>query len=101
MSARDPHDRTLVARIAASSRWAKEPDRAAATAPARAAFDRRFVRQVDPDGVLDPDELARRVASAKSAFYARLQLKSAQARRERAVARKLTRQQAPNRSGQA
>jgi hypothetical protein len=42
---------------------------------------RRFELEVDPDGVLPPDELARRVASARSA-YQRLSLASAKARRK-------------------
>ncbi|MEU7170896.1 hypothetical protein ABZ949_05305 [Micromonospora tulbaghiae] len=81
MPARDPSDRVLVARIAAAERWSREPDRAAATKPARAAFAERFERQVDPDGTLDPVERARRAELAKRAYFARLALKSAQARR--------------------
>lgn len=42
------------------------------TEPARAAFRRKFELLVDPDGVLDPDELDKRVAHARSAHYARL-----------------------------
>src|SRR2546421_10548690 len=64
--------RTLIARIAASERWAKEPDRAKATAPARAGLEARFEREVDPDGILPPDELARRAKSAKTAHYSRM-----------------------------
>ncbi|MEH0829579.1 hypothetical protein, partial [Micromonospora sp. CPCC 205714] len=85
MSAADPGERVLVARLAASERWAREPDRAAATAPARAAFADRFARQVDPDGTLDPAERARRAASARRAYFTRLALRSAQARRRRAA----------------
>ena len=84
MPARTPEERTLFARIAAAERWAREPDRTGATAPARRAALDRFEKQVDPDGVLDPVERAKRAASAKTAFYTRLALKSAQARRARA-----------------
>lgn len=42
------------------------------TAPARAALQRKFERQVDPDGVLDEAELAKRVAHAKSLHYSRI-----------------------------
>lgn len=42
------------------------------TAPARAAFQAKFEREVDPDGVLDPDERERRAAHARSAYYIRL-----------------------------
>lgn len=41
-------------------------------APARAAFDRKFELEGDPDGTLPPDELRRRVKHAKSDHYARL-----------------------------
>jgi 8-oxo-dGTP diphosphatase len=46
-------------------------------------FTDRFERQVDPDGVLEPTERARRAQSARKAFFMRLALKSAQARRAR------------------
>lgn len=89
MPAQDPSDRALIARIAAAERWAQTEDRAAATAPARRALLDRFEKQVDPDGVLAPAERARRAASAKTAFYTRLALKSAQARRARVRAAQL------------
>lgn len=89
MAARTPFERTLVARIAAAERWSRTGDRAAALAPARAGMMARFEREVDPDGVLDPADRARRAESAKSAHYARLALKSAQARRARARAAEL------------
>jgi len=76
-------DRVLIARLAAHERWSRCSNPAAATAAARKAFADRFERQVDPDGVLDPDERARRAESARKAFFTRLALKSAQARRAR------------------
>jgi hypothetical protein len=51
-----PTMRALRSRIASHVRWSKESDRTAATAPARAGLMARFEREVDPDGVLDPDE---------------------------------------------
>lgn len=45
------------------------------TVPARAALEEKFRREVDPDGVLDPDELDKRVAHAKSLYYARISQK--------------------------
>ena len=42
------------------------------TAPARAAMQRRFETEVDPDGTLSPAERAKRVAHAKSLYFARL-----------------------------
>jgi hypothetical protein len=44
----------------------------------------RFDLEVDPDGVLDPDERARRAAHARKAYFTALALKSAVARRRRA-----------------
>jgi hypothetical protein len=46
----------------------------------------RFERQVDPDGTLSPEDRARRAGHARKAFYLRLALKSAQARRARKAA---------------
>ena len=76
-----PAERTQRARIAAHSKWAVTSDPVAATAPARQAFDARFV-EVDPDGILPTAERARRAESAKSAYFARLALKSAISRRK-------------------
>lgn len=50
------------------------------TAPARKAFLDRFERDVDPDGVLDPAERARRAGHAKKAHFSRLAHLSAKAR---------------------
>lgn len=77
----DP-DRVLRARIAAHERWAHESDRSAATARARQAALDRFEIEVDPDGLLPPAERAKRAAHARSAYFTRLALKSAQARRK-------------------
>lgn len=73
----------MVARIAANSRWAREFDPRAATEPARRGWDARFEREVDPEGLLPADERARRAARAKSAYFTRLALRSAEVRRER------------------
>lgn len=82
MSARTPEDRALVARIAAHQSWANTADPAARTAPARKAALDRFEREVDPDGVLPAAERARRAEHARKAYFTRLALKSAQARRK-------------------
>lgn len=76
-----PEQRSLRARIGAHALHAKVADPKAHTAPARAAFLDRFDRQVDPDGVLSPDERARRAEHARKAYFTALSLKSAQARR--------------------
>ncbi len=83
MPARDPVLRSLSCSIAANTRWALVLDPTAATAPARQAFEDRFVQQVDPEEKLPPDERARRVARLRKAYYQKLALKSAQARRAR------------------
>jgi len=57
------------------------------TAKARAAFLARFEREVDPDGMLPPQERARRAEHARSAYFARLSLNAAKARRIRRTTR--------------
>lgn len=74
-------ERVLAGRIGAHERWARESDRTAATAPARQAFADRFEREVDPTNTLPPAERAIRAAHAKKAYFLRLSLASAQARR--------------------
>lgn len=45
----------------------------------------KFEREVDPDGTLPPDERARRAEHKRKAYFGRLALKSAKARRARSV----------------
>jgi len=78
-----PAQRALRAKLAAHASWANTTDRAARTAAARKAAHDRFEREVDPDGVLPPDERARRAASARRAHFSRLALLSARKRRSR------------------
>lgn len=85
-------DASLRASIAANERWARTADRAAATAPARAGLDARFEAEVDPDGILDPAERARRVASKRRAYFKRLALQSARSRRLAADVRRTARE---------
>jgi hypothetical protein len=73
-------DRALRARIAAHLLHAQITDETAHTAPARAAFLSRFEREVDPEGVLDPQERTRRAEHAKKAYFLRLALESRKAR---------------------
>ncbi|MFK5687959.1 hypothetical protein ACI3GN_15425, partial [Lactiplantibacillus plantarum] len=86
-SSHDPAERALIARIASHTSWANTPDRAARTERARAASRDRFLRQVDPDGVLAPAERERRAEAARQAFYLQMSRKSAAARRRRAAER--------------
>jgi hypothetical protein len=74
VSAKDAGDRHLVAQIAAHQSWANTPDRGARTAPARAALDQKFLDEAGGDLV--------RAEHLRKAFFARLALKSAQARRK-------------------
>jgi hypothetical protein len=66
-------DRSLVAKIAAHERWAREPDRSAATAAARQANDDRYLaaaRALHPN--LSEDELRIRAANLRSADATRM-----------------------------
>lgn len=65
---------SLLGRIGAETSWANTKDRTARTAPARAALDQKFLDAADGDAV--------RAAHLRKAHFARLALKSAQARRK-------------------
>jgi hypothetical protein len=82
-----PTERVLRARAAAHAKHAKHDARAAMD-KARAAFLARFERQADPDGVLSTAERQRRAQQLRSAYFARLALASAKARRARRPAAK-------------
>jgi hypothetical protein len=49
-------------------------------------MEAKFEREVDPDNVLPPDVRAKMAENAKSAYYKRLALKSARARKRRGPA---------------
>jgi hypothetical protein len=72
-------ERRLVASIAAHSSWANTVNRSARTAPAREALNQKFLDAAGGDPL--------RAAHLRKAHFARLALKSAQARRR---ARELT-----------
>jgi len=72
--------RSLRAQIAALQRWAHE-DTVAGTVSARAGFNARFDREVDPDNILEPGERSRRAERAKKAYFLSMALRSAQVRR--------------------
>lgn len=69
-----PSERSLIGAVAAHERWAHVSDRTAATAAARAALERKFLDQAGGDPA--------RAANLRQAYYKRLALKSAQARRK-------------------
>ena len=75
-----PEQQRLRASIAANEKWARAPDRPAATAKARAAFLAKLETEVDPGGVLPPEERARRAEHLRRAHMARMALASSRAR---------------------
>lgn len=80
-------DSSLIATARNHEYWATVDDRTAATQPARDAFRDRFLNEArEKFGDLAPDDLARRAENLRKAFYARLALKSAQARRKKTSA---------------
>lgn len=82
MPAHSPSERVLISKLAAERLHAGVADPSAHTAPARQAFAKRFELEVDPNGVLPPLERARRAEHARKAYFLKLSLKSAQARRK-------------------
>jgi hypothetical protein len=81
MPASTPNDRRAIAQIAAHESWANTENRSARTAPARAALDQKFLDAAGGDRV--------RAAHLRKAHFARLALKSAQARRRAREQREL------------
>ena len=76
-----PKERTLKARLAAHTLQSKV-DPTKHTEPARAAFMERFLDEVDPNRELPEAERQRRAEHAKKAYFYRMSLKSAAARRK-------------------
>jgi hypothetical protein len=77
-----PAERALRARLAAHAMHARH-DARQTTANGRTAFLARFEAEVDPDGTLAPEERRRRAEHARRAYFTRLALASAKARRAR------------------
>jgi hypothetical protein len=78
-----PEQRKTRASLASLTRWSREEDRTAATAPALAGFLNKFEKQVDPDNKLDPVVRAQRADAAFRAHMARLAYASSKARAAR------------------
>jgi hypothetical protein len=78
----DPERASLLGRIGAHIAHSRHDSREL-TAKARATFLDKFEQEVDPDGVLSPEERQRRAQHARSAHMARLALLSAELRRKR------------------
>lgn len=75
--------RSMQARAAAHSSWAKTPDRSRRTEAARAALMAKFEKQVDPEGVLPAHVRAERARSARLAHFHELARRSSIARSAR------------------
>jgi hypothetical protein len=72
---------SLRGRIGAYGKWQKCDDPTAATKPARRAFLDRFYDEVDPERELPDGERERRAEYARKAYFTKLALASARARR--------------------
>jgi hypothetical protein len=72
--------RSDAASVAANTRWAFEPDRQAATAKATAGFLAKFEKEVDPEGLLAPDERTKRAKNLMRAHMARIRAKRRRSR---------------------
>lgn len=72
-------ERSLAASIAAHTSWANTEDRTQRTAPARAALSAKFLEQAGGD--------PRRAEHLRKAYFQKLALKSARARRRASEAR--------------
>jgi hypothetical protein len=77
--------RSLIASVAANTRWARTTvdERRAATAAATEGRRKSWELKADPDGRMTPGELADAVARLKTAHYRLMALRSAQARSSR------------------
>lgn len=85
MSASQSHaERVLQGRAGALKSWAFTADRSARTAAARAAKYAKYERMADPDGVLPPEERARRADQLHRAAMAEMSRLAIAARRRKA-----------------
>jgi hypothetical protein len=78
-----PKSKSLPHQIAANTRWSKE-DPTEQGIKMRAGLDAKFLREVDPNNQLPEAERLRRAESARKAYYQRIALISAKARKARA-----------------
>ena len=79
-SSLSPEQLSLRGRLAAYAMHAQGKTN---TRPATEAAMRRFEREVDPEGVLPPDERARRAEFARKRYFTELAFKSSKARAAR------------------
>jgi hypothetical protein len=79
-----PSQRRTRSRQASYTSWANTADRTARTEPGRRGMYKKFEDQVDPDRTLAPAERAKRVESARKAYFTRLAFLAVKAKRQRA-----------------
>jgi hypothetical protein len=77
-----PGERTLRARMGAYVVHARYDPRQT-TAPARAAFMKRFLDEVDPERLIPEPERLRRAAAARKGYFTRLAFLASRRRRQR------------------
>lgn len=77
MPGSSPQERSLQGQLAAHESWANTENRSARTAPARRALEAKFLAEAGGD--------PQRAESLRKAYYARLALKSVQARKARSA----------------
>jgi hypothetical protein len=77
------HDPSVIARIGAHALHAKY-DARETTKAGRTEFLKRFEKEVDPEGVLEPRERKTRAEHARKAYFTKLGRKSGLARRRAA-----------------
>lgn len=82
-----PAERSLRGRMGAYALHARHDPRQT-TAPARGAFLRRFLDEVDPGRVLPESERLRRAAAARKAYFTRLAYLASRRRRQRRASRR-------------
>ena len=87
MSGTTHEERRAQARMAAFEMHSRH-DPKVTTKPARKAFERKFLDEVDPGRLLPEAERIRRAAMARKAYYARLHWASLKARRAKAAAKR-------------
>jgi hypothetical protein len=73
--------KNINARIAAEISWSRTDDRSARTRPGREAFLKRFEKEVDPDGRLEPAERQLRADHALRAYMLQLTKRRISARK--------------------
>jgi hypothetical protein len=81
-----PAERSIRGQIAANARWAREPDRLAATAAGRRAMFEHFLDLVDPNRQLPEKQRIKMAENARAAHLAKIRLKSLKVRKMRAEA---------------